>query len=376
MYSGELSLSPATATSIIHTANLLGVGAAEKAACDYFVESLEPPAACEALAFAAARATCGVHARGLHERCVAYTLEHFAACSAEPSFLDLPCEAVVALIGSDDLPVEEAEVLAAVRAWFDHDSAGRRGSLEALVPLVRWPLLPVEQRLRCQSEPLLLHMMENASQHICALGLALAIECSAEFAKSSAAATCSRLKRRKGTALAVPQLAFTAFEPGCYATSEGGALLTSTGSASYHAALCREAVCCVRGKSCAEFTVVARAAGTWLLIGVGRPTLDTTTPRPYRSGTFWGMTSDSGAIVHNNDLLRDWQQLGQRQGFGAGDVLRLLLDSDAGTLTVKKNDALLGVVTPAGLTGELCWAVCAAGGGGSVRIKAVDPAEF
>ena len=66
MYSGELSLSPATATSIIHTANLLGVGAAEKAACDYFVESLEPPAACEALAFAAARATCGGHARGLH----------------------------------------------------------------------------------------------------------------------------------------------------------------------------------------------------------------------------------------------------------------------------------------------------------------------
>jgi hypothetical protein len=34
-------------------------------------------------------------------------------------------------------------VVSAVRAWFDHDAAGRRTALQALVPLVRWPLLPV-----------------------------------------------------------------------------------------------------------------------------------------------------------------------------------------------------------------------------------------
>jgi hypothetical protein len=64
------------------------------------------------------------------------------------------------------------------------------------------------------------------------------------------------------------------------------------------------------------------------------------------------------------------------QPYGTGDVLRLLLDSDAGTLTVKKNGTLLGVAVPSGLTGDLCWAVCCGDTGDSVRIKALDPAEF
>jgi hypothetical protein len=60
-----------------------------------------------------------------------------------------------------------------------------------------------------------------------------------------------------------------------------------------------------------------------------------------------------------------------------GDVLRLLLDSDAGTLTVKKNGTLLRVAVTSGLTGDLCWAVAAGSStGDSVRIKAVDLAEF
>ena len=58
-------------------------------------------------------------------------------------------------------------------------------------------------------------------------------------------------------------------------------------------------------------------------------------------------------------------------------MLRLLLDSDAGTLTVKKNGTLLGVAVTSGLTGDLCWAVsCDGENSDSVRIKAVDPAEF
>ena len=39
------------------------------------------------------------------------------------------------------------------------------------------------------------------------------------------------------------------------------------------------------------------------------------------------------------------------------DVMRLLLDSDAGTLTVKTDGALLGVAVRGGLTGDICWAV-------------------
>ena len=76
-YSGELSLSNSTVSSVIRTANLLGVGAVEKAACDFFVESIEPSTACEALAFATAQSVCGEHARGLHEQCMSYVVEHF-----------------------------------------------------------------------------------------------------------------------------------------------------------------------------------------------------------------------------------------------------------------------------------------------------------
>ena len=76
--------------------------------------------------------------------------------------------------------------------------------------------------------------------------------------------------------------------------------------------------------------------------------------------------------------------MGGQQPFGTGDVMRLLLDSDAGTLTVKKNGALLGVAVSSGLTGDLCWAVCLRGTVSTrlarpvdvVRIKEVDPAEF
>ena len=63
------------------------------------------------------------------------------------------------------------------------------------------------------------------------------------------------------------------------------------------------------------------------------------------------------------------------QGYRTGDVLRLLLDCDAGTLTVKKNGTLLGVAVTSGLTGDLCWAV-AVHTAERVRIKAVDPEEF
>ena len=70
----------------------------------------------------------------------------------------------------------------------------------------------------------------------------------------------------------------------------------------------------------------------------------------------------------------------------------MTLDSDAGTLTVKKNGTLLGAMVASGLTGDICWAVSMwidgvedldsdeeeeeEDGHGSVRIKALDPAEF
>jgi hypothetical protein len=40
MYTGKLALSPATVQAVIRVANMLGVGAAEQAACQYFVGQL------------------------------------------------------------------------------------------------------------------------------------------------------------------------------------------------------------------------------------------------------------------------------------------------------------------------------------------------
>jgi hypothetical protein len=126
------------------------------------------------------------------------------------------------------------------------------------------------------------------------------------------------------------------------------------------------------GQSCAEVTVVQAYDMT---IGVGRPTLDTDTAHVWESAAFWGVGSSgdpAGKLWHNHHA-HNWP--GQ-QGYGAGDVLRLLLDSVAGTLTVKKNGTLLGIAATSGLTGDLCWVVSCVYIGESARIKAVDPAEF
>ena len=112
-----------------------------------------------------------------------------------------------------------------------------------------------------------------------------------------------------------------------------------------------------------------------MMIGVGRPTLEPNASMAYRTADFWGIVSVAsltGSLFHSGDG-QEWQ--GQ-QHYGEGDVLRLLLDSDAGTLTIKKNGTLLGVVVTSGLTGDLCWAVSCFTAGESMRIKALDPAEF
>jgi hypothetical protein len=222
-------------------------------------------------------------------------------------------------------------------------------------------------QLQLSREPLLQRMMrlDDAS---CALGSDLLLECSPHFAASDAAVACPRLKRREGTVPPVLPLGFTALSQQHYAVGEDGALLTSTGDPDHRAALCRERVM-NSGRSCAEVTVVRKVGG--MLIGVGRPTLDVNAASAYNTAGFWGVCHN-GTLYHNADY-QHWQ--GQ-QGYDTGDVLRLLLDSDAGTLTVKKNGTLLGVAVTSGLTGDLCWAVSCSGIGNPVRIKAVDPAEF
>jgi hypothetical protein len=387
-YSGKLSLSCTTVSSVIVTANQLAVDAAEKAACDFLVESLETSTACEALEFADFHRTCGVHASRLLVQCREYVVDHFAECSVQPSFVELPGLVVAELIASDDLPVEEVEVLDAVRVWLNHKatipSAGDDIDGTKLLALVRWPLLPLHVQLGLPDEPLLRRMMLT-NDAACRLGLQLLNECSGEFGDSDAAAACPRLKPRKGSKVdRVPPLGFTAMSERHYAVGRGGALLLVTENPYDRPALCHKRVM-NRGLSCAEFTFdtvdAIKSDDDEFSIGVARPKIDVKAPNTEESEEFWGISSRDG-MLYNNNWPSGWEG---KQGYKTGDVLRLLLDSDVGRLTVKKNGVLLGVAVSTGLTGDVCWAVSALFSemdfGGTranpwVHIEEVDAAEF
>jgi hypothetical protein len=66
-------------------------------------------------------------------------------------------------------------------------------------------------------------------------------------------------------------------------------------------------------------------------------------------------------------LWPPWLSGSYHPRFKQGDVVGLLLDCDAGTLTVKKNGRRLGVAAT-GLTGEFCWALAMMGVGTKVRV--------
>ena len=64
---------------------------------------------------------------------------------------------------------------------------------------------------------------------------------------------------------------------------------------------------------------------------------------------------------------------------GQGDVIRVLLDSGTGSLTVKKNGVLLeggGERRTARGVGDLCWVLSCYKGDTAVRIKALSPQDF
>ena len=239
-----------------------------------------------------------------------------------------------------------------------------------LVPLVRWPRLPVAVQKALHTEPLL-NVLMTLDKDSRELAMKMLLECSSDLRRED----CPRLKRRKGTPQRVPtDLAFADMESRYYATEDEGATLAITGRPGYRAAKCSERVM-NSGKHCAEFRFTA-AGGIHLdvMCGLAWPTLDASRTHCYRTSEFWGMFTGraSKGLVYHEGRGHDWQGC---QVFGAGDVLRLLLDCDAGTLTVKKNGTLLGVAVTEGLTGDLCWAV-AVHRADRVRIKAVDPAEF
>lgn len=127
-----------------------------------------------------------------------------------------------------------------------------------------------------------------------------------------------------------------------------------------------------------EFTVVQ--GSTRIFLGLARPDIDVderdSEDDSEDGDNFWSVVSDGGGAVigtpdgvgaHDGDFT-EWE--GQ-EGFGTGDVVGMLLDCDAGTLTVKNNGERLGVAF-SGLIGELCWAASLYFKDNHVQIGAAD----
>ena len=99
-------------------------------------------------------------------------------------------------------------------------------------------------------------------------------------------------------------------------------------------------------------------------------------PNAHLTNWFWGLDCVRGAIHHGGNAVR-WDGQWKSGKLSSGDVVVLLLDCDAGTLSVKLNGRRLGVAAT-GLTGEFCWAVCSFDDEGAepVRIAAADATAF
>jgi hypothetical protein len=123
------------------------------------------------------------------------------------------------------------------------------------------------------------------------------------------------------------------------------------------------------GRHAAEFTVGKVYA---VLLGLARPGVDVNEGDAWHTDAFVGV-GNAGGYISTEGADHNWD--GQKS-FKQGDVVGLLLDCDAGTLTVKKNGARLGVART-GLTGEWCWAAAMAGfGENEIRIAAADAGAF
>jgi hypothetical protein len=267
-------------------------------------------------------------------------------------------------VESDDLASPEEEVFAAVMAWVKEDHGSRKGELDRLLPLVRFPMM-ARPGLVMRSEPLV-------AGH--PLAFKLYYETSKDFAESAGAAACPRRRPRTGQRLPAhvgAQLAFTRVSAEHYDVSaEGGALLQSKEDCGYRAAVCAGHVMGT-GRHAVEFTMVQVETPNYLSVGLARPDIDVQKANAYTRDKFWGLNGNGGSLYHAGGC-GGWA--GQ-QRFGKGDVIGLLLDCDAGTLTVKKNGARLGVAAT-GLTGEFCWAAAlhqlGAGALPNIRIARAD----
>jgi hypothetical protein len=118
------------------------------------------------------------------------------------------------------------------------------------------------------------------------------------------------------------------------------------------------------------FTIV-KPSQTSLLFGVVKSSYDVQT----------GMDAheESGHCFYsagNGKKFPGWEDWAGQESMKLGDQIGLLLDRDAGSMAVYKNDRLLGVMQTEGLNGEYRWAVAMSHKGGCVRIECLPPRYY
>ncbi|KAL3284598.1 hypothetical protein HHI36_018754 [Cryptolaemus montrouzieri] len=120
VYTGKILLQDNGVFEMLALAQELGVEELRKACEDHVTSTLSVPTACAFLAAAMdiqKRTPGGEAAAGFVERCISYIGENASHCVKTNSFLSLPKEAVIKLISSDYLCIEEEDVWRAVLNW-------------------------------------------------------------------------------------------------------------------------------------------------------------------------------------------------------------------------------------------------------------------
>ncbi|KAG5888228.1 hypothetical protein JTB14_035577 [Gonioctena quinquepunctata] len=120
VYTGKILLQDNSVFEMMALAQELGVDELRNACEDHVTSTLSVPSACTFLAAAMDiqdKSPGGKAASGFVERCVSYIGENAVECVRTNSFLSLPKEALIKVISSDYLCLEEEDVWRAVLNW-------------------------------------------------------------------------------------------------------------------------------------------------------------------------------------------------------------------------------------------------------------------
>ncbi|CAG0881812.1 unnamed protein product [Darwinula stevensoni] len=125
IYTGKILMSDSTVFEVLSIAQDLGLEELRQMAEDHVASTLNPNNACTFMAAAVAiedRTSGSKGSKSFVERCIAYIGENAAECVHTNAFLSLSKDALIRLISSDNLALEEEEVWRAVLSWSKHQA--------------------------------------------------------------------------------------------------------------------------------------------------------------------------------------------------------------------------------------------------------------